>query len=85
MKHLLLATVAAFALLSPAHAKDEPLPNATVGSPGVARICLTDNDVHLGPKDEIVIPATTVFEDDGPNTGVRARERAVALDRDNGR
>jgi hypothetical protein len=69
MKYLLLATVAAFALLSPAHAKDEPLPNPTMGSPGVARICLTDNDVHLRPKDEIVIPATTVFEDDGPNTG----------------
>jgi hypothetical protein len=69
MKYLLLATVAAFALLSPAHAKDEPLPNPTMGSPGVARICLTDNDVHLRPKDEIVIPATTVFEDKGPNTG----------------
>jgi hypothetical protein len=69
MKYLLLATVAAFALLSPAHAKDEPLPNPTMGSPGAARICLTDNDVHLRPKDEIVIPATTVFEDDGPNTG----------------
>jgi hypothetical protein len=66
MKHLLLVTVMAFAVLSPAHAAP---PNSTVGSPGVARICLTDNDVHLRPKDEIVIPATTVFEDDGPNTG----------------
>jgi hypothetical protein len=49
--------------------KDEPLPSATVGSPGVAKICLTDGDIHLRPKDEIVIPATTVFEDDGPNVG----------------
>jgi hypothetical protein len=49
--------------------KDEPPPNPTVGSPGIARICLTDNDIHLRAKDEIVIPATTVFEDDGPNTG----------------
>src|SRR3981081_129670 len=65
MKHLLLAAAAVIVLLSPAHAS----PNSTLGSPGVARICLTDNDVHLGPKDEIVIPATTVFEDDGPNTG----------------
>jgi hypothetical protein len=66
MKHILLATAAVIALASgPARAS----PNSTVGSPGVARICLTDNDVHLGPKDEIVIPATTVFEDDGPNTG----------------
>jgi hypothetical protein len=32
MKYLLLATVAAFALLSPAHAKDEPLPNPTMGT-----------------------------------------------------
>jgi hypothetical protein len=66
MKHLLIATAAVIALLSPAHAAS---PNSTVGSPGVARICLTDKDVHLKPKDEIVIPATTVFEDDGPNTG----------------
>src|ERR1700719_3149931 len=66
MKHLLLATVAAFALLSPAHAAS---PNPIIGSPGVARICLTDSDVHLKPQDGIVIPATTVFEDDGPNVG----------------
>ncbi|WP_420967316.1 hypothetical protein [Bradyrhizobium sp. B120] len=65
MKYLLLATVAAFALPSPVHAKEEP----PLGTSGVARICLTDNDVHLRPKDEIVIPATTVFEDDGQNTG----------------
>lgn len=69
MKYLLLATVTALALLSTARAKDEPPPNPRVGSPGVARICLTDNDVHLRPIDEIVIPATTVFEDNGPNTG----------------
>lgn len=50
-------------------AKGDPLPNPTVGSPGIARICLRGNDVHLGDKDEIIIPATTVFEDDGPNTG----------------
>ena len=43
-------------------------PNPTAGSPGIARICLTDNDIHLRAKDEIVIPATTVFED-GPNIG----------------
>ncbi|HTA99470.1 MAG TPA: hypothetical protein VK804_03260 [Bradyrhizobium sp.] len=66
MRHLLLATVVALALLSPAHAAS---PNSTVGSPGIAKICLTDSDVHLRPKEEIVIPATTVFEDDGPNTG----------------
>ena len=78
MKYLLLATVAAFALLSPAHAKDEPLPNPTMGSPGVARICLTDNDVHLRPKDEIVVPATTVFEDKGPNTGRAESPRGTA-------
>jgi hypothetical protein len=52
--------------LSPAHAAS---PDGTAGSPGVARICLTDSDVHLKPQDEIVIPATTVFEDNGPNTG----------------
>jgi hypothetical protein len=50
-------------------AKDESSPNPTFASPGVARICLTDSDIHLRPKDEIVIPATTVFEDDGPNIG----------------
>jgi hypothetical protein len=50
-------------------AKDEPLPNPAVASPGTARVCLRDNDVHLGDKDEIIIPATSVFEDDGPNTG----------------
>jgi hypothetical protein len=50
-------------------AKDEPPPPPTVASPGIARVCLRDNDVHLGDKDEIVIPATSVFEDDGPNTG----------------
>lgn len=66
MKNLSLATAVMIALLSPAHAAS---PNPTVGSPGVAKICLTDNDVHLGPIDEIVIPATTIFEDDGPNTG----------------
>ena len=69
MKYLLLATVAAFALLSPAHAKDEPQPNPTMGSPGVARICLVDDDVHLRSNDELVIPATSVFKDKGPNTG----------------
>ncbi|HEX4409953.1 MAG TPA: hypothetical protein VH206_14370 [Xanthobacteraceae bacterium] len=42
---------------------------AGTGSPGVARVCLTDNDAHLGPNDELAIPATTVFEDDGPNGG----------------
>jgi hypothetical protein len=50
-------------------AKDEPLPNPTVGSPGIARVCLRVNDIHLTDKDEIIIPATTVFEDDGPNIG----------------
>jgi hypothetical protein len=50
-------------------AKEEPLPNPAVASPGTARVCLRDNDVHLGDKDEIIIPATSVFEDDGPNTG----------------
>ena len=50
-------------------AKGEPLPNPAVASPGTARVCLRDNDVHLGDKDEIIIPATSVFEDDGPNTG----------------
>jgi hypothetical protein len=49
--------------------KDEPPPRPITGSPGIARICLTDKDVHLKPQDEIVIPATTVFEDDGPNIG----------------
>jgi hypothetical protein len=49
--------------------KDEPPPRPVDGSPGIARICLTDKDVHLKPQDEIVIPATTVFEDDGPNLG----------------
>src|ERR1700693_5215743 len=49
--------------------KDEPLPNSTVGSPGIARVCLRVNDIHLTDKDEIIIPATTVFEDDGPNIG----------------
>jgi hypothetical protein len=48
--------------------KDEPPPSPTA-SPGIARICLTDKDIHLSAKDEIVIPATTVFEDDGPNIG----------------
>jgi hypothetical protein len=47
--------------------RDEPPP--TLGSPGNARICLTDNDVHLKASDEIVIPATTVFEDNGRNLG----------------
>jgi hypothetical protein len=50
-------------------AKDEPPPRPVDGSPGIARICLTDKDIHLNPKDEIVIPATTIFEDDGPNIG----------------
>src|SRR5260370_34293807 len=40
-----------------------------MGSPGIARICLTEKDIRLSAKDEIVIPATTVFEDDGPNVG----------------
>jgi hypothetical protein len=66
MKHNLLAAATAIVLLSPAHAAS---PDVTAGSPGVARICLTDSDVHLKPQDEIVIPATTVFEDNGPNTG----------------
>lgn len=50
-------------------AKDEPLPNPAVGSPEIARSAFRDNDVHLGDKDEVIIPATTVFEDDRPNTG----------------
>jgi hypothetical protein len=55
---------------APTRLVDDKLPpTQTVGSPGVAKLCLTDSDVHLGPKDEIVIPATTVFEDDGPNVG----------------
>ncbi|WP_156164398.1 hypothetical protein [Bradyrhizobium sp. LTSP885] len=66
MKHLSLAAAAAIVLLSPAHAAS---PNSEVGSTGIAKICLTDNDVHLRPTDELVIPATTVFEDDGPNIG----------------
>jgi hypothetical protein len=37
-------------------AKDEPLPNPTVGSPGIARVCLRGNDIHLTDKDEIIIP-----------------------------
>jgi hypothetical protein len=49
--------------------KDEPAPRPIDGSPGIARICLTDKDIHLSAKDEIVIPATTVFEDNGPNIG----------------
>jgi hypothetical protein len=53
----------------PALAKNETPPKPVDGSPGIARICLTDKDIHLNAKDEIVIPATTVFEDDGPNVG----------------
>jgi hypothetical protein len=49
--------------------KDETSPKPVDGSPGIARICLTDKDIHLNAKEEIVIPATTVFEDDGPNVG----------------
>ncbi|WP_162950210.1 hypothetical protein [Rhizobium jaguaris] len=49
--------------------KDEPPPRPVDGSPGIARICLADKDVHLKAQDEIIIPATTVFEDDGPNLG----------------
>lgn len=37
--------------------------------PGVARICLLDEDVKLKPADAIELPASTVFQDDGPNTG----------------
>jgi hypothetical protein len=53
----------------PALAKNETPPKPVDGSAGIARICLTDKDIHLNAKDEIVIPATTVFEDDGPNVG----------------
>jgi hypothetical protein len=49
--------------------KVEPAPNPMVASPGLARICLRDDDVHLADADEVVLPATTVFEDDGPNIG----------------
>jgi hypothetical protein len=49
--------------------RDEPLPQQSVAPPGIARICLRDRDVHLADKDEVVIPASTVFEDDGPNIG----------------
>jgi hypothetical protein len=49
--------------------KDETPLKPVDGSPGIARICLTDKDIRLNAKDEVVIPATTVFEDDGPNLG----------------
>lgn len=44
-------------------------PSAYGRPPGVAKICLTDESVHLGPKDFIAIPASTVFQDVGSNIG----------------
>jgi hypothetical protein len=38
-------------------------------SPGLARICLFDDTVHLQSIDRIVIPASTLFSDEGPNVG----------------
>jgi hypothetical protein len=42
---------------------------STSGSAGVAKICLVDADVRLKPQDEIVVSATTVFEEKGSNSG----------------
>ncbi len=38
-------------------------------APGLARLCLFDDTVHLKPSDKIVIPASTLFSDEGPNVG----------------
>jgi hypothetical protein len=48
---------------------DEQPPKLAGGLPGVAKICLVETEVQLKPQDEIFIPATTVFEDEGQNTG----------------
>jgi hypothetical protein len=37
--------------------------------PGVARVCLTDEDVNFGGYRELKLPATVVFEDAGPLSG----------------
>jgi hypothetical protein len=38
-------------------------------APGLARICLFDDTVRLKPTDKIVIPASALFSDEGPNVG----------------
>jgi hypothetical protein len=38
-------------------------------APGLARICLFDDAIHLKSTDKIVIPASTLFSDEGPNVG----------------
>jgi hypothetical protein len=42
---------------------------AATNEPGMARICLTGDDVKLPPGSAIAIPATTVLEDQGPLKG----------------
>ncbi|WFU14410.1 hypothetical protein [Bradyrhizobium sp. CB3481] len=49
--------------------EQQPQSAPIAGAPGTARICLTDKDIRLGEKAEILIPATTVFRDEGPNVG----------------
>lgn len=42
---------------------------ASGGKTGIARVCLSDEDLHIGKSVLIDLPATTIFRDDGPNTG----------------
>jgi hypothetical protein len=65
---IVLAPVAlgAAVVFSPCSARaDASAPSA----PGLARICLFDDTVYLKPPDKIVIPASTLFSDEGPNVG----------------
>jgi hypothetical protein len=68
LRHLIIATVAlgAAVLFPTCSARADA---AVESALGLARICLFDDTVHLKPTDKIVIPASTLFSDEGPNVG----------------
>jgi hypothetical protein len=65
---LIIATVAlgAVVVFSTCSARADA---AVESALGLARICLFDDTVPLKPTDKIVIPASTLFSDQGPNVG----------------
>lgn len=48
-----------------------PGPATAASGGGSARVCLTDQDVKLAPADTVILPASTVFEDEGALKGKR--------------
>ncbi|MGU3336932.1 hypothetical protein ACLBXJ_02855 [Methylobacterium mesophilicum] len=48
---------------------------STKGKHGRVRVCLTDKAVPIGKQREIILPASTVFDDVGPLVGDRADYR----------